>query len=134
MIERTELANLEYEASLSAYEGENMEQNFDQQLVDHLDEREWSDVQIANLLQKVGRNALLGSQSVLEVLEYQQSIDEQIEAEKEHDTWAIGDGAMIAQSFFEDAEEYRSDAGWDNPPKWDSTGKWLGDPNDRDER
>lgn len=51
----------------------------------HLEDREWSEVQIANLLHKIGRNALLSAQSTLEVLEYQQAIDEQIEAEKEVD-------------------------------------------------
>lgn len=104
------------------------ERDFVQDLHSHLEEREWEDVQIVNLLQKIGRNTLLSAQSTLEILEYQQTIDEQIEAEKEYDRWQIARGMMIPQSFFEDAEAYR------DPPKWDSTGKWLGDLSDRDER
>lgn len=101
-----------------------------QDLTDHLEEREWSNVQIVNLLQKIGRNALLSCEGVLDVYEYQQEIDEQIEAEKEFDRWAIArtfnktyqpvdfdrqSGSMIPQSFYEDAEQYRKDAGWDYP-------------------
>ena len=117
------------------------ERDFVQDLHSHLEEREWSDVQIVNLLHKIGRNALLSAQSTLEILEYQQAIDEQIEAEKEVDRWAIA-GEFITQlplSFYEDAEQHREelehkdDAGMDNPPKWDSTGKWLGDISERDE-
>lgn len=54
-------------------------------LVEHLQEREWSDVQIINLTHKIGHSALLSCEGVLSVLEYQQQIDENIQAEKEHD-------------------------------------------------
>ena len=122
------------------------ERDFVQDLHSHLEEREWSDVQIVNLLQKIGRNALLSAESTLEVLEYQRDVDEAIAAQKEHDRWAIGRqmGAMIPQSFYEDAEAYREtkdDAGMDNPPNWDNprpyfwdnTGKYIGDLDHRDE-
>jgi hypothetical protein len=56
-----------------------------ERLVEHLQEREWSDVQIINLTHKIGHSALMSHEGVLEVLEYQQSIDEQIQAEKDFD-------------------------------------------------
>lgn len=36
-------------------------------------------------MQKIGRSSLLSCEGVLDVLEYQQSIDEHIEAEKQYD-------------------------------------------------
>lgn len=146
MLERTPLANYEYEARVSAYRDireVTVEQpNFDQQLVDHLDEREWSDVQIANFLQIVGRSALLSAESVLQVLNYQQQIDENIQAQKDLDEWTSR--ARLPLSFYQDAEQHRTDvealtrnhprndAGWDNPPGWADDGRYLGNPNDRD--
>lgn len=54
-------------------------------LVEHLQEREWSDVQIINLTHRIGHSALLSCEGILEVLEYQQEVDEGIAAQKEHD-------------------------------------------------
>jgi hypothetical protein len=54
-------------------------------LHEHLEHREWSGVQIVNLTHKIGRSALLSCEAVLEVLEYQQEIDEYIQAQKDHD-------------------------------------------------
>lgn len=56
-----------------------------ERLVEHLQEREWSDVQIINLTHKIGHSALLSCEGVLSVLEYQQQIDENIQAEKDFD-------------------------------------------------
>ncbi len=84
------------------------EPNFDQKLVDHLDSREWTDVQIANLLQKVGRSALLSSQGVLEVLEYQQQIDIDV-VRAEEDRRLVSNHPRLPLSFYEDAEQHRTD-------------------------
>ena len=84
-----------------------------EKLVEHLADREWSDVQIINLGSKIVRSALLCSKDVLELFEYQQEVDEGIAAEKEADRVFIpGDGwggglgrRVIAESFFEDSSE-----------------------------
>lgn len=60
-----------------------------ERLAEHLTEREWSEVQILNLAHRIARSALMSHEGVLEVLEYQQEIDENIAAQKEHDRWAI---------------------------------------------
>jgi hypothetical protein len=78
-------------------------------LVEHLENREWADIQIINLTHRIGRSALMSCEGVLEVLEYQQMIDEQIAAEKEHDRWAIGRQFSIPQSFF-DRDDYEEEA------------------------
>jgi hypothetical protein len=54
-------------------------------LVEHLQNREWSDIQIINLTQKIGRSALMSCEGVLEVLEFQQEVDECIASQKEFD-------------------------------------------------
>lgn len=56
-----------------------------ERLVEHLQEREWTQVQIINLTHKIGHSALMSNQGVLEVLEYQQIIDENIQAQKDFD-------------------------------------------------
>lgn len=62
---------------------------YHERLVEHLTEREWSNVQITNLAHRIARSALMSFEGVLEVLEYQQQIDENIAAQKEHDRWSI---------------------------------------------
>lgn len=54
-------------------------------LVEHLENREWSEVQIQELTHRIGHSALLSCEGILEVLEYQQEVDERISAEKDHD-------------------------------------------------
>lgn len=61
-----------------------------ERLQDHLIEREWSEEQVINLAYKIARSALLSHEGVLMVLEFQQEVDEGIEAKREHDRWAIG--------------------------------------------
>lgn len=54
-------------------------------LIDHVTEREWTDEDIAHLSHMIGHSALMSEQGVLAVLEFQQAIDERIEAEKQFD-------------------------------------------------
>jgi hypothetical protein len=61
-----------------------------ERLVEHLEEREWADIQIVNMTHLIGRSALLSCEGVLRVLELQQEVDEEIAAQKECDRWAIG--------------------------------------------
>jgi hypothetical protein len=48
-------------------------------------EREWSEEQVINLAHKIARSALLSHEGVLMVLEFQQEVDEGIEAQKKYD-------------------------------------------------
>lgn len=89
------------------------EGNIYQDFYKHLEDREWSDVQVVNLMQQIAMAGLSHQiRDIHNLFKYQQQADEQIEAEKEMNRWAIARefvprGTMIAQSFFEDAEEYR---------------------------
>jgi hypothetical protein len=71
-----------------------------ERLVEHCADREWSDVQIINLAHKVARSALMSFEGVLEILEYQQQVDEGIAAEKEYDQH------YIPQEYFEDTQGF----------------------------
>jgi hypothetical protein len=62
-----------------------------ERLQDHLIEREWSEEQILNLAHRIGHSALMSHEGVLEVLEYQQEVDEGIQAKKEYDRVFIND-------------------------------------------
>jgi len=55
------------------------------ELVKHLEEKEWSNVQITNLAMKIGRSAMFSCQSAVGLLEYVASVDERIESEKKYD-------------------------------------------------
>jgi hypothetical protein len=55
-----------------------------EKLQEHLLEREWSEEQVINLANKVGR-LLMSHEGALEILEYQQEVDEGIQAKKEYD-------------------------------------------------
>jgi len=55
------------------------------ELVKHLEDKEWSDVQINNLAMKIGRSTMLSCEAAVELLEYVQNIDEEIAAQKEYD-------------------------------------------------
>jgi len=97
-----------------------MEKDYYAALAEHLENREWSEVQVMNMMHKViGNYATVSAQTVLEVLEMQQEVDECIASKKEFDR------AFVPQSFFEDTD-YTLEA------KWDEVGKYLGNPEGRD--
>ena len=75
--------------------------NWHEALHEHLANREWSTVQIHEMHRLIGRSTLLSPESVLEVMEYQQVTDEQIQAEKECDRWSITKG-FATETFFTD--------------------------------
>lgn len=52
---------------------------------EHLQEREWNEVQIINFTHKAAQIGSTGLRGVLELLEYQQQVDENIQAGKQHD-------------------------------------------------
>lgn len=54
-------------------------------LVEHTKNREWTELDIEGLAHKIGHSALMSAEGVLEVLEYQQQVDERISAERQHD-------------------------------------------------
>lgn len=55
-------------------------------LAEHLTEREWHPKEVESFVTMIGRSALSSYQSALNILEYQQAVDEQVQAEKQHDT------------------------------------------------
>lgn len=85
-----------------------------ERLQEHLLEREWSEVQILNLAHRIGRSALMSHEGVLEVLEYQQQIDENIQAQKDHDR-VFTDKADYQQPTlgFDSEGDYHRPNGWD---------------------
>ncbi len=56
-----------------------------ERLVEHLQEREWSQSDIDHFTHMIGHSALLSSESAMFVLEFQQATDERIQAEKDFD-------------------------------------------------
>lgn len=58
---------------------------FKERLVEHLQEREWTQEDIEHFTHMVGHSALLSSESAMFVLEFQQATDERIQAEKDYD-------------------------------------------------
>lgn len=69
-----------------------------ERLQDHLVEREWSEEQVINLAHKIARSALLSHEGVLMVLEFQQEVDEGIEAKKSHDRVFLEDSSEAIES------------------------------------
>lgn len=61
-------------------------------LIEHINEREWSEEDKNHFLHMIGRSALMSAQGVLTVLEFQQATDERIEAEKQADQVFSGQG------------------------------------------
>jgi hypothetical protein len=55
------------------------------ELVKHLEEKEWAEVQITNLAMKIGRSTMMSCEAAVELLEYVKDVDEQIAAQKERD-------------------------------------------------
>lgn len=56
-----------------------------EKLVEHLEAREWEERDIKPLVRMIGHNALTSFQTSLAILEYQQMVDERIEAEAHYD-------------------------------------------------
>ena len=96
------------------------------ELVKHLEAKEWSNVQITNLAMKIGRSATLSCQSAVGLLEYVSFVDERIEAEKKYDE-VFSDAPcfnkdqaqqMIEYTLFDHEGEALppkvADAGWNN--------------------
>jgi len=96
------------------------------ELVKHLEAKEWSNVQITNLAMKIGRSATLSCQSAVGLLEYVSFVDERIEAEKKYDE-IFSDAPcfnkdqaqqMIEYTLFDHEGEALppkvADAGWNN--------------------
>lgn len=73
-----------------------------EQLMEHLQEREWSAEDIAHFTHMIGHSALMSEQGVLFVLEFQRTTDERIQAEKDFDQAFV---PGVPQSFFEDSSE-----------------------------
>ena len=79
----------------------------EEQLKEHLVEREWDSKDIDGFLHMIGRSALLSCQTALHVLEIQGAIDARIQSERDFDaTFISGDGwgrgrGVIPQDFFE---------------------------------
>lgn len=90
-----------------------------QELVSHLEARDWSDVQITNLAMKIGRSTMLSCQAALELLEFVQNVDQQIADQKERDdvysTAPVFNREQALQLFEYKEEKPRfADAGWDD--------------------
>jgi hypothetical protein len=96
------------------------------ELVKHLEAKEWSNVQITNLAMKIGRHATLSCQSALGLLEYVSFVDERIEAEKKYDE-VFADAPVFNKEQAQQMIEYTlfdhegealpprfADAGWDD--------------------
>jgi len=58
---------------------------YQERFVEHLHEREWDEVQILELSRQINRSPLLTYASALAILEYQQEVDEGIEAKRKYD-------------------------------------------------
>lgn len=96
------------------------------ELVKHLEDKEWSDVQITNLAMKIGRSTMMSCEAAVELLEYVQKVDGEITAQKEYD--AVFETAPVfnreqalqlfeynlADSEGEALEPRFADAGWDD--------------------
>ena len=54
-------------------------------LIEHLQEREWHPKEVESFVRMIGHNALSSYQTALTILEYQQAVDELVQAEKSHD-------------------------------------------------
>ena len=70
-------------------------------LVSHLEDREWSEVQIANLAHMSVTASVMSLEGILRILKYQREIDENIAAEKQADRVFV---PGVPESFFEDTQ------------------------------
>lgn len=62
-----------------------MENRHLDKLIEHLTEREWHLKEVESFVTMIGRSALSSYQSALNILEYQQAVDEMVQAQKQHD-------------------------------------------------
>lgn len=60
-------------------------QHWHDRLVEHLEDRKWTEEDKQHFLHMVGRSALMTSEGALSILEFQQATDERIKAEKRFD-------------------------------------------------
>lgn len=70
-------------------------------LTSHLEARDWTERDIQPLIRMIGTTALTSDQGALRILEYQQAIDERIEAEQQHDEVFVGN---YQPTLFEESE------------------------------
>lgn len=75
-----------------------MENRHLEKLTSHLAEREWNEQEINSFVSMIGRSALSSYQSALNILEYQQAVDEQVQAEKQCDEVFAGQGRLFEES------------------------------------
>lgn len=76
----------------------------EQALLEHINEREWTQEDKDHFLHMIGRSALMSHEGVLRVLETQQQIDEQIQAEKRYDELFVCpqiERTDVAQEYFQ---------------------------------
>jgi len=83
------------------------------ELVKHLGDKEWSDVQITDLAMKIGRSTMLSCEAAVELLEYVQNIDEQIAAQKEYDAVFATAPVFNREQALQLEQLKQPDAGWD---------------------
>lgn len=88
-----------------------MEKEYPVRLYEHLDEREWTADDMNRIARLIASTDLIGEQVVLEVLEIQQDVDERIDAEIQHDRWALGRdyGRTYEPTLFESPDSKRWD-------------------------
>lgn len=84
-----------------------------QQLVEHLEEKDWSEVQITNLAMKIGRSTMLSCEAAIELLEYVRDVDEQIAAQKQHDEIFATAPVFNREQALQLDQIKQADAGWD---------------------
>jgi len=58
---------------------------YHERVLENLEEREWTQEDKDHFFHMIGHSALMSNQGVLAVLEFQQAVDERIEAEKKYD-------------------------------------------------
>lgn len=54
-------------------------------LIEHLTNREWHPKEVASFVRMIGHSALSSYQSALNILEYQQAVDELVQAQKDQE-------------------------------------------------
>lgn len=64
---------------------------YKEQIIEHLEQRDWNEREINGLLRMIGSSALMSEQGALNILLYQQTTDEIVEASKQHDEIFIQD-------------------------------------------
>lgn len=83
------------------------------ELVKHLEEKEWSEVQIINLAMKIGRSTMTSCEAAVELLEYVRDIDKQIAAQKEYDEVFATAPVFNREQALQLEQLKQPDAGWE---------------------